>query len=111
MESLLVIEYKNRITLTYFDTINSYTLLRKVIGIKSIKFEDWQRIVLSKPSYEKLPSIQHTNHITLPLFRQVLYAWMEICGIPFPPRVLHIMITRLFCYLKNNEGYVDVRIE
>lgn len=107
LESLLEIE--NKVLASNPDPINNYIKLRRSIGIVTVNLDDWQRIVLNKASYDKLPSIQHPTQITLPLFRQVLYSWMELCGIAFPPQLLHILITRLFRYLKNSEGYVDVR--
>ena len=49
-----------------------------------------------------------TKYLWASGFRMILMEWMQLCEYQPHEQILHIVITRLFNFLKNTDGFVNV---
>ena len=89
---------------------NYYDLLQQ-LGISQVPEEKWVELVMKKENlagFEKTVSSIDLAHVTCYGFRMIIKEWMNLCGYHANEQVLHIVITRLFQFLKDSNGFVNV---
>lgn len=91
--------------------VSSYYDLLQQLGITQISEEKWVELVMKKDSFTSLETLLtnlNLSQITCYGFRMILMEWMQLCEYQPHEQILHIVITRLFNFLKNTDGFVNV---
>ena len=93
--------------------VSSYYDLLQQLGITQVSEEKWVEYVMKKETFTSLEDLLtnlNISQITCYSFRMILMKWMHICDYQPHEQVLHIVITRLFNFLKNTDGFVNVLV-
>ena len=93
--------------------VSSYYDLLQQLGITQVSEEKWVELVMKKDSFTSLETLLtnlNLSQITCYGFRMILMEWMHIFDYQPHEQVLHIVITRLFNFLKNTDGFVNVLV-